>query len=368
MKKNLVALAVLTLAGAASAQSTVTLFGVADVNYQNARQGGATVNRLVGAGNTTSSRIGFKGVEDLGGGLSGSFWLEAGINVDNGTGTTGGTTLNNQVVAAGTQNTGLMFDRRSTVSLTSVSLGELRLGRDYTPSFWNLAVYDPFGFVGAGSASHINAGALTQTSALTTTVRASNSIGYILPPNLGGVYGQFMYAFGENASNAAGGTSKDGTFTSFRLGYGKDALDIAIAYGRTTLASGDVTLVNGGASYKFDVATVVGQLFTDRKNVTVAGGANRSNGWLLGATIPVGPATIPLSFSSVKDNSNAATGANKANKFAVGYVYNLSKRTAIYTTYALVSNKGLSAISGGGTVGVAGANWTGLDIGLRHSF
>jgi len=305
-------------------------------------------------------------VEDLGGGLSGSFWLEAGLNMDTGAGQ--GTTLNNQVAAAGTGNAGLTFNRRSTVSLTSASVGELRIGRDYTPQFWNLTIYDPFGTVGAGAFTNMSISSLNQASTIQTAVRSSNSIGYFLPSNLGGVYGQFMYAFGENASNAAGGTSKDGTVTSFRLGYGNGPLDIAIAYGNTKLASGDVTMVNAGASYNFGVATVMGQLFNDRKNNTVVGAANRSNGWLLGANIPVGAGAIPVSLSGVKDNSNAATGANKAQMFAIGYVYNLSKRTALYTTYSLISNKNLSAISGGGTVGVAGANWTGLDLGLRHSF
>jgi predicted porin len=365
MKKSLVALAALAVVGAASAQSSVTLFGIADANYQNARQGGATVNRLVGSGSTNSSRLGFKGVEDLGGGLNASFWLEAGLNVDNGTG--GGTSLNNQAAAAGTGNAGLTFNRRSTVSLTSASVGELRVGRDYVPAFWNLTIFDPFGTVGAGAFTNMSISSLNQSATIQTAIRASNSIGYFLP-KLGGVYGQAMYAFGENASNAAGGTSKDGNTTSFRLGYANGPLDLAVGYLNTKLASGDVTMVNAGASYNFGVATVMGQLFNDRKNNTVIGAANRSNGWLLGANIPVGAGSIPVSLSGVKDNSNAATGANKAQQFAIGYVYNLSKRTALYTTYSLISNKNLSAISGGGTVGVAGANWTGLDLGLRHSF
>ena len=81
-----------------------------------------------------SSRLGFRGTEDLGGGMSASFWLEAGVNNDDGTGAA--TSTNNQAIAApapavaGTQ--GLTFNRRSTVSLAG-GWGELRLGRDYTP-------------------------------------------------------------------------------------------------------------------------------------------------------------------------------------------------------------------------------------------
>jgi predicted porin len=367
MKKTLVALAALAVVSAASAQSSVTMFGIADVNYQNARQGSATVNRLVGSGSTNSTRFGVRGVEDLGGGLSGSFWLEAGLNIDNGTGAS--TSLNNQAVAAGTGNAGLTFNRRSTVSLTSVSVGEVRLGRDYTPTFYNLAIFDPFNAAGAGNALNINLlSPLNQASATQTAARASNSIGYILPPNLGGVYGQVMMAFGENASNAAGGTAKDGNYQGVRLGWGNAALDLAIAYGNTTLASGNVSMTNFGASYKTSVGTLMGQIFGDRRNATVVNAANSSRGWLLGANFPVGVGNIPVSYGTVRDNSNAATGNNKASQFAIGYVYNLSKRTAVYTSYSLISNKNLAAVSGGGVAGVAGANWTGLDIGIRHSF
>ena len=366
MKKSVICLAVLSAACVASAQSSITLFGVADASYQNVRQGGATVNRLLGNGSNQSSRLGFKGVEDLGGGLSASFWLEAGLNLDSGTGAS--TSLNNQVAAPGTSNAGLVFNRRSTLSLASTSMGELRLGRDFVPTLTNLAIYDPFGIIGTGSSSNLTINALNQSATIQNNVRASNSVAYFLPPNLGGVYGTAMYAFGENASNAAGGTGKDGNFTGFRLAYANDKLDVGVAYGNTKLASGDVTLVNGGASYNFGVATVMGQIFTDRKNVNVVNAANRSNGWLVGARIPMGVGVIPVSFGTVKDNSNAVTGSNKASQFAIGYVYNLSKRTALYTTYGTLSNSGPVAVSGGGTAAAVGQRWSGLDLGLRHSF
>jgi len=356
MKKSLVALAALAVVGAASAQSSVTLFGVADANFQNARQGGATVNRLIGSGSTNSSRLGFKGVEDLGGGLSASFHLEAGLNVDSGTG--GSVSTNNQAAAA--TGGGLVFNRRSTVSLSSASAGELRLGRDYTPSFWNLTMYDPFGTVGAGDSTHLSIGALNQSASVQTVVRASNSIGYFLPSNIGGVYGQFMYALGENASTAS--NSKDGTYTGFRLGYAAGPLDLAVAYGTTKVAAtGDVTLFNAGVSYAIGGGTtLMGQVFNDKNSLTSV----KSSGYLLGANIPMGAGSIPVSFGGAKNKTTNA----KATQFAFGYVYNLSKRTALYTTYSLISNKDGANVTGGGTAGVANANWNGLDIGLRHSF
>jgi predicted porin len=368
MKKSLVALAALAVVGAASAQSTVTLFGGVDIDYQNLRQGGATVNQL-GTSGLYSSRLGFRGTEDLGGGLAASFWLEAGVNPDSGTGQ--GTSLNNQTGAASTGNAGLVFNRRSTLSLVSASVGELRLGRDYTPTFWNLTVFDPFGTLGSGQATALQLGYFNQAGALATAVRSSNSIQYLSPGcadpvGCTGVYGQLMYAFGENSSAAA--NSKDGNTWAGRIGFAQGPFNVALAAGTTKLATGDVSQVNIGGSYNFGVATLIGQYDTDKKNFTPAlGGATNSKGWLLGATIPVGAGYIPLSYQTTKDNSAAGL---KANKFAIGYVYNLSKRTSLYTTYSSISNKNGSALAGisGANSGFVNATWTGLDVGVKHSF
>jgi predicted porin len=134
MKKSLLALAALTaFAGAASAQSSVTLFGIVDAGVARLSAGGKTKTGMTNSG-YNSSRLGFRGVEDLGGGLQAGFWLEGQLTNDDGN-------------AAGKLN----FQRRSTVSLMG-GFGEIRLGRDYTPTFWNTTVYDPFGTNGVGQA------------------------------------------------------------------------------------------------------------------------------------------------------------------------------------------------------------------------
>src|SRR5262245_59230432 len=126
MKKSLLALAALTaFAGAASAQSTVTLFGVVDQAVFSAKNGANSMKGLA-SNQLNSNRLGFRGVEDLGGGLRAGFWLESAMANDTG--------------LAGGGNTGLDFQRRSTVSLMG-GFGELRLGRDYDPSFWNYTVF-----------------------------------------------------------------------------------------------------------------------------------------------------------------------------------------------------------------------------------
>ena len=125
MKKSLIALAVLAASGAAMAQSSVTLFGIVDTGVGYIDNGG---NEVAGStagqnkyGMTTSgnatSRLGFRGVEDLGGGLKAGFWLEGQIDGDDGN-------------AAG-----FNFKRRSTLSLMG-GFGEVRMGREQTPSSW----------------------------------------------------------------------------------------------------------------------------------------------------------------------------------------------------------------------------------------
>ncbi|MBX9834466.1 MAG: porin, partial [Burkholderiaceae bacterium] len=154
MKKSLIALAVLAASGAAMAQSSVTLFGIVDATYAYGNGSVANKSQLTNSG-YNSSRLGFRGVEDLGGGMSASFWLEAGVNNDNGSGANTNATNQAAAAALGNGQQGLTFNRRSTVSLNG-GFGEVRLGRDYTPQFWNLTVFDPFGTNGVGTTQTLN--------------------------------------------------------------------------------------------------------------------------------------------------------------------------------------------------------------------
>ena len=353
MKKSLIALAVLASAGSAFAQSSVTLFGIVDAALSHGKGSVSKKTQLTNSG-YNSSRLGFRGTEDLGGGMSASFWLEAGVNNDNGTG--GATNTNNQstgtsTATAGTQ--GLTFNRRSTLSLGG-GWGEVRLGRDYTPQFWNLTVFDPFGTVGVG-------GSQTLASSLggPTTIRASNSIGYFLPGNLGGFYGQLQYSLGENTRSGLA-TDKDGDGAGVRVGYGNGPANAALAYSRTRFATGDIKSTNIGGQWDFGVAKLMGQLTRDR----VSGGATGKGG-LIGALVPVGPGEIRLAYSTYKNN---LAGGPKTKKIALGYVHNLSKRTAVYATYARLRNSGGAAQALNGSVNAANSNSTGYDFGIRHSF
>jgi predicted porin len=351
MKKTLLAMAVLAASGAAFAQSSVTLFGVVDGTLAFGRGSVSNLTQLTNSG-YNSSRLGFRGVEDLGGGLNASFWLEAGVNNDDGT--LAGSSVNNQALAAdaptvraGTQ--GLTFNRRSTVSLGG-GFGEVRLGRDYTPHFWNQTVYDPFGTNGVGTTQTLNS-----SLGGPTTVRASNSIGYFLPGNLGGFNGQVQYYMGENVSTG----TKDGNGYSLRFGYGAGPIAANLGYGRTTYTAGNITTTNVGASYDFGVAKISG-IYDQDKNGTVTG-----KGFLVGVNAPVGAGEIRGAYSSYKTD---AAGTPKTNKLALGYVHNLSKRTAAYATLARVSNSGGAKQALNGSSTAVNGSSTGYDFGIRHSF
>jgi len=194
MRKILTTLTVLAAAGAVHAQSSLTLFGVVDTALQHGSGSVSNRTHLTPSGNQ-ASRLGLRGTEDLGGGMSASFWLEADVRTDDGTGAA--TNTNNQASGGAPAGglgggQGLTFNRRSTVSLAG-SWGEVRLGRDYTTQFLNLTVFDPFGTLGVGTAQTLVSGLGGPVAA-----RASNSVGYLLPGNLGGLYGLVQYYLGEN--------------------------------------------------------------------------------------------------------------------------------------------------------------------------
>jgi predicted porin len=441
MKKSLVALAALAVAGVASAQSSVTLFGVVDAaisNYQNTSQTALGTNiktsqtALTNSG-YNSSRLGFRGTEDLGGGLAASFWLEASLSNDDGFAGQGGSNGAGPNTNTGNQ----FFNRRSTVSLSG-AFGEVRLGRDYVPTFWNDTVFDPFGTNGAGTnlistASGYGPGAPSGFTANGQYVRASNSVGYFLPPNLGGFYGQVMYAMNESLSynpgaltppgaqaivnNPAllniGNNARAGRYIGGRVGYANGPLDVALAYGESTIASNyfagttqNLDIWNLGASWDFGVVKLFGEYSNNKlKNDSNSSIVNivtnpfafrepGANGGLIGVTVPVGPGLIRASYSTVKYNNtsniNQLTGLfadPKADKWALGYVHNLSKRTALYATVGYVNNKDGAALSVGGAAAPGGSPFytlpvtingipftpiaqhsVGYDFGIRHAF
>lgn len=359
MKKLVFLSALLAVSGLAAAQSSVTLFGIVDATLQHGS--GSTASRTqLGSGGNSTSRLGFRGVEDLGGGLSASFWLEGAISVDSGEG--GPTNSNNQAGGAGAAvagRQGILFGRRSTVSLSG-GWGEVRMGRDYSVQYYNRFEFDPFGNNGVG-ASQTNAGSLGGP----VSSRVSNAIMYFLPANLGGFYGEAQYYLGENASNA-GATADDGTGAGARAGYRAGPLNVAVAHARTryarTATTGKITSSNIGARYDVGAFSVMGGYYRDTVD-TLAG--LTGSGLQIGGVYRTGSGDIKAMWSSYK---TTAAGNPETRKLSLGYVHNLSKRTAVYVTYARVHNRGGAATALNGAVGGANQPSSGFDIGVRHTF
>jgi len=358
MKKSVLALAVLgAFAGAASAQSSVTMFGVVDLNVQTVSNN----ERVYGMGTDgmASSRLGFRGVEDLGGGLKAGFWLEAGLAPDTGRSNTNGNW------GSGTENQ-LIFNRRSTVSLSN-QWGELRLGRDYTATFWSWTVFDPFGTNGVGAATNLALSGDLQSALAGTTyatlVRANNMVQYILP---GGVFGPGLYG---QLQMSAGENSNGNKYWGGRIGYAAGPFDIAGAYGLTdclnTACTIDLTNWNIGGSWNFGWAKFSG-FFSDISAEGPANKAGRQN-WYVGVTAPFGQWNFKASYGGT--NGKDLLDNVDASQWALGVDYNLSKRTALYATWSSINNDNAAFSVAPGWGGLsAGNNSTGGSIGVRHTF
>jgi predicted porin len=345
MKKSLVALAALGLfSGIVAAQSSVTLFGVVDMQVRQTRNGSAGSVKALASGGLATSRFGVRGVEDLGGGLKAGFHLEAGITPD-----------------VGTADTAKFWGRRSTVSLIS-SWGELRLGRDYNPTALNTFA-EPFGVVGVGSVGIFTYGQGSDLgSGATTVLRNDNAISYILP-SMGGIYGSAMVAAGE-------GTPGNKLYGA-RLGYAAGPIDAAVGYSRTTatVSGTDFVQANIKAIYDFGFAKL-NTLFDQKKF-----GALKQKMIMVGATAPVGVGEVRVAFG-VNNMSGGPAGsgfgdADDSKLISLGYVHRLSKRTALYTTASRLTNDGAARKSVNFTAPagmLGGENSSGYELGVSHVF
>lgn len=367
MKKSLLALAIAgAFSGAAFAQSTVTLFGIADTGFQYLKGDGNGNVKQFSNSLLNSSRIGVRGTEDLGGGLKANFWFEGSVATDNGAGS--GTNTNNQAsgngpAAAGGQ--GLTFNRRMFVGLSG-GFGEFRVGRNYTPLFMQITSNDPFGTNGSGDTKIYALTGLATTAAVQTTVRASNQLEYLTPAGIGGVYVHAAYALGENPSNAA--NPNDGRNLGFRAGWAGGPVDVSIAYNKTdylqSATQGNYVGMGVGATLTFGAFKPMFQYVKHKIDYNAGTDPERTD-WLVGLVATFGAVDLRASINryDVKNTSNDAT------QYAIGPVYNLSRRTAAYFTFSMMDNKGTgTSFTNGRPVVDAGGKAQAFDLGIRHSF
>ena len=342
MKKSLIALAVLAASGAAMAQSSVTLYGVVDTGLTYSK-GEESVYGMTHVGGNVNSRLGFRGVEDLGNGLKATFNLEAGMGVDDGTDYFTGS--------------GMAFRRTSTVGLAG-NFGEVRLGRMLTSSYLAVSRYDAFGDTGIGASLAWN---IPQTG---YAPRTENAISYT-SPNFSGFKIGAEYGFGEQVK------ARDSRYLGLGVTYDNGPLSLGLGYDRLNsntmdglLAASDLKTVHLGGAYNFGVAKLLA--FYKQSKVS---NAPKFKTFGLGVSAPVGAAgEVRASYNNYKISDDNG----KADQLSLGYVHNLSKRTALYGTYAYIKNKdGLAFQLNGAMAGAGlkdGEKQHGLQLGVRHAF
>lgn len=338
MKKSLLALAVLgAFAGAASAQTNVTIYGVVDAGITHENGAAGSVTKLA-TGVQSGNRLGFKGSEDLGGGLKANFQIENGFDLDTGKARQGGA----------------LFGRQAYVGLSG-GFGAVNAGRQYNPVFTALDAIDPFGTGLTGASTNLMGFGATVDS------RINNALTYT-SPELSGFTFNGMYGFGE-----VPGSTSSSRYYGLSVGYARGPVSAFLAYDNANNATDTNTtkeLLLGG-TYNFGVATAH-LAFESEKNDA---GMNYRD-WLVGVSAPVGPGTVMASYIRKNDRSSADAGARQ---YAVGYTYPLSKRTNFYTSYGYISNDAgagfvVSDASSGGNAVNNGDSSRAFTVGIRHKF
>ncbi|GAB3551962.1 porin [Noviherbaspirillum agri] len=329
MNKSLLALAVLgAFAGVASAQTNVSIYGIVDAGFVREFGDGPDTTKLT-SGIRNGSRLGFKGSEDLGGGLSANFQLENGFNVDQGT------------IGQDRQ----LFGRQAWVGLSSKSFGAVSFGRQYAPFFISLDTVDPFGTGLAGASYNL----------MGTVVRIDNSIQYSTP-NMSGFTADVMYGVGEQPGNTTAGRT-----LGLGLNYANGPIAVTLAHNNSnnTVDTNKTKLTLVGGTYDFGVAKIHAAFESEKDDAALD-----ARDWLIGASAPVGAGSVMVSYIRKNDRSAAD---NDANQIALGYVHNLSKRTNVYTSIARISNDNAAAYTVG-NASEGGTTTKAFNVGVQHRF
>jgi predicted porin len=170
---------------------------------------------------------------------------------------------------------------------------------------------------------------------------------------------------GENPSNA-GATAHDGDGAGALVGYKVGSLDVAVSTAKTqyakTTTTGDIRSTYAGLKYNFGPVLLLAGYYVDKVESSTA---VTGKGGIIGANWQIGASEIRAAYSQYKTDAGAKP---ETKKLALGYVYNLSKRTALYTTYARVRNSGGATTAVGGAITAANQSSSGFDLGVRHSF
>lgn len=351
MQKKIIALAIAGLAStAAFAQSNVTIYGRMDLGaaYRTGDSGGVANTEgkyEIASGIGSGSRIGFKGVEDLGNGLKAFFQSEFGIGLDQTSGSSSATWTN----------------RNSYVGLAG-GFGTVEAGRMDDVRYGIFNTYDPF----AGG----TIGNFTQMTLQTD--RVDNSIAYI-SPNFNGFGLVLSYSSGTAGAEPAANNYVWGvSSTSYTImgAYDNGPLSARLDYEEVVYpgSGGSKTWVATAAgSYDFG-AVKISALIDQIKNKDAW---LKQQAWMIGAKAPIGKFTVKANIGGVK---NKIFDDADSLKWALGVDYALSKRTYVYANYGQIKNDDGAArtitwaANSGALYGSAGYGTVGVDFGIAHTF
>ena len=379
MQKKLIALAIAAAAsGAAFAQTNVQIYGIADVGYVGIDRDNFKYQNNINSGVLSTSRIGFKGAEDLGNGLKAIFTLEYGLLLDQNEGIGAGG------AAARQQFVGL------TGGFGTVVAGRLQTaGLDYTVAGSALG-----GSTAVGAVNQVGAGAFPLLNAVS---RANNAVAYI-SPSFGGV--TFAVNHARLSENAAFDDRADNSATLLSANYDGGPLTAGLTYAqlsteKTNVATA-VTPLNAfgvanaknsdstewGVRAGYDFGVVKLQAAYQHAKVEqglnalgVSQGNVKNKRWVVSATVPVTAKIAVIGeYAQAKMERNNNLSDNKDKAFTLAATYSLSKRTTAYAAFVMQDfnnsqyNGSLVAVNGvlPGTANRLDANIYG--VGLRHSF
>jgi predicted porin len=324
---------------AAFAQSNVQMYGVMDAALSREETGtpGQDSTWKVNSGNQSSSRIGFRGTEDLGDGLKAMFNIEAGVAIDTG---------------AADSN---LFQRRAVVGLEN-NFGLLTIGREYSPIAMVAAMSDVFGqgFYGSNLSAFGSQGANRLTRRLDNSVNLKTSA-------WNGLRGYLAYSAGEKTTDPSG----DLIGGALEYNYGNLGLSAGYHTIKRLAVEKDKEMAFG-AAFKFDALELKGNYLSADN----AGPNNKFKQYNVGAAYTIDANKFFFNFQQNKSDSGA-----KGKAYAVAYSYSLSKRTNLYASYATMDNNnlGVFALNSSSTnvtpaATALGADPKALSLGLRHTF
>jgi predicted porin len=383
MKKSLFALAAVgAMSGAAQAQSSVTVYGLFDgglltqnVEYAAARTK-QTLNTVGGqqssngSGTINGSRLGFRGVEDLGGGTIAGFVFEVGVAY-NGTNSLSAAAAT-EAISSSIGNSALFGNTRQAYgSLATKGFGEIRVGTQDTLTKVNTETFDPLG--GAG----ITGGTSLYQQSLVTR---ANAVTYMAPA-IAGVSVRVQMQNDQTTTNSAGTGRTNSAFNAdaiYRAGQlvvggsyqnmsnvnivagANNSINPMAANGATALAGG-IQYYNLGASYDFGVVKPFVLYYNQKMTGITTASTGIMSGTLLGLTIPVTNTFSILGSYTMGKVTNSGAALYNTNAQQLAGVYTLSKRTNLYAIYGSTNFQTKVTTT-------SDVNFQSYGVGMRHTF